>query len=188
MRKILTRLSMFMFVICLSFVLVSCGKSNGNNNQNGGGATAEKVSLSKVMLEDVEFENSKETKIKQENGEIEVSGTIDAMSKSQKLKYGDENVTHVVALKFSFDKERTLSKFEIEGKQTKVYSTDKNTQNYVGSITDLLDSEDGEDSFCYLILSAETEEYKFVSTYTDGTESKVKLEIEATLATATVEE
>lgn len=183
MKNIIKRVSVFVLMICLSVCLVSCGKSDGNKD----GDVAERITLSKVMIDDVEFENSDETKIKQDENEFKISGIIDAMSKSQKLKFGDENATHVVAIKFVFDKERTLKKFELQGNITKVYSSDRNVENYAGSLTDLLDNEEGEDAFCYLVLSAKTEEYKMKATYTDGTESKVKLEIVATLATATAE-
>lgn len=187
MKKLLYSLSVFVLALFVGFSLVACGNSSGSSGQSGEDKVAEKVELSKVMFGDVEFENSKETKLSQENNTFKVSGTVDAMSKSQKIKFGDDDVTHVVALKFNFDKERTISTFKIQGDITKVYSDSKDVQNYVGSITELLDSEDGEDAFCYLILSAKTEEYKLVSTYTDGTESSIKLEIVATLATATAE-
>ncbi len=184
MKKLLSRISVFALIFCLGICLVACGKTDGHNS----GETSEKITLSKVMLDDVEFENSEETKIKQDGNEFKISGTIDAMSKSQKLKFGDETATHVVAIKLTFDKERTLKEFKLKGNITKVYSTDNTAENYAGSLTDLLDNEDGEDAFCYLVLSAKTEEYKMKATYTDGTESKLELKIVATMATATAEE
>ncbi len=187
MKNLLKNVSLFILMICLSMALVSCGKSSGNSNQNGNGGTAEKVSFEKATLKEVEFEPSEGSKIKQEGSTVTVSGTIDAMSESQKIAFGKEGITHVVPLKFTFDKERTISKFEIKGDEIKVYSDSKDVENYVGSITELLDSEAGEDSYCYLILSAKTDCYKLISTYTDGTESTIELKIVATLATATAE-
>lgn len=171
-------------VLCLGFV--SC-KSSGNNNQSGNSAVAEKVTLEKSVINEVEFENSKSVKIDQDSNIVTVSGTIDAMSDSQKSVFNEESSTHVVCLKFAFDKERTLSKFEIKGSKSKVFADDKNVENYAGKISDLFDSEPGEDAYSNLVLSANVNEYSLISTYTDGTKSTIKLKIVATLATATAE-
>jgi hypothetical protein len=69
----------------------------------------------------------------------------------------------------------------------KVFATDKNVEGYVGSISELLDNDPGEDAFCYLVLSANTKEYDISSRYTDGTESVISLKIEATLSSANAE-
>ena len=89
--------------------------------------------------------------------------------------------------KFVFDKERTIDTFEIKGQLTKVYSTDKNVQNYVGSLSSILDNEDGEDAFCYLILSANIKDYTLTAKYSDSTSSVVKVKIDARLVTAVSE-
>ena len=186
MKKIKFLLSFVMlFVLSLSFV--ACGNSSGNNNQNSESDVAEKVEFATAKIRDVEFKNSKAASIEQKNNIVTITGILDAMSDSQKEAYNKSGITHAVSLKFKFDKERTLSKFEISGNETKVYSDTKDVANYAGSISDLLDSEDKEDSFAYLVLSANTSEYKLISTYTDGTVSTIKIKITATLATATSE-
>ena len=103
------------------------------------------------------------------------------MSDLQKNVFGDESVSHVVVLKYLFDKERTIDSFEIKGKKTKVYSTDNSVENFAGSISDLLDNEPGEDAFCNLILSANTKQYTLRATYSDSTVSTIVLTIDATL-------
>lgn len=183
MKNLISKISLLVLMICVSFSFVCCGKAN----RADGKLPAEKVSLAKVMISDVEFENSKSTEIKQEGSKYTISGTIDSMSKSQKIAFGSDEVTHVVALKFTFDKERTISAFEIAGNEVKVYSDDKKVKNYVGSISELLDSEEGEDAYCNLVLSANTKSYRLKSTYSDGTESTIEVEIAATLATAKAE-
>ena len=109
------------------------------------------------------------------------------MSESQKSAYGVEEVTHVAVVKFVFDKEKTLSSFKIKGNTTKVFSDDNTEDNYVGSLTDLLDSETGEDAYTYLILSANTKDYTLTAKYNDDSESVIKVKITATLANATAE-
>ena len=183
-------------IFCVCFGLVSCGMNNNNNNNNNPDNTgnnpqvqqmAEKVELSKTTLGDVEFENADTVKIDDANNIYSVKGTINAMTDAQITAYGVPEVTHAVALKLTFDKEKTLSECKIQGNTTKVFSTDKNAENYVGSISDLLDSEDEQDAFCYLVLSANTEEYTITATYSDKTTSVIKLNIEATLATSDAE-
>lgn len=183
MKNLLKKISIIALMMFVSFSLCACGKTNGEDGKE----PAEKISLAKVMISDVEFENSKSTEIKHEGSKYTVSGTIDSMSKSQKIVFGSDEVTHVVAIKFAFDKERTISAFEIRGEITKVYSDDKNVKNYVGKLSELLDSEEGEDAYCNLVLSANTKKYTLKSTYSDGTESSIELEIVATLATAKAE-
>ena len=167
------------FLGLISFICVACEKKDINQN--------EKISLAKTILGEVEFENSDKVKIAQNKNEWVVSGEIETMSFAQKSSFGVDDVTHVVVLKFEFDKERTIDYFEIKGETVKVYSTDKNEQNYVGSISDLLDNDEGEDAFCYLILSANTKNYELTSRYTDGVESVMKLVIDATLSTSIAE-
>ena len=168
------------FLAIIGFVMVACGKTEGCN-------VKEKVSLATTMLGEVEFDNSENVKLKQDCGEVIISGQIDAMSNAQIAEFGLEDVTHVVVLKFEFDNERTLSCFEIKGATTKVYSTDTSDENYVGSISELLDSEDGEDAYCYLILSANTKEYSLTARYSDESSSEIMLKIDATLVTASAE-
>jgi hypothetical protein len=187
MKKILKYALSFALLFVLAFSLVSCGNMGANQNQVSGDSPAEKVELAKTTLSEVEFENAKSVNLNQESNVITVSGTIDAMSASQKNAFGLEDVTHVVVLKFTFDKERTLSSFEIKGKTTKVYSDSEDVENYVGSLSELLDSESSEDAYTYLILSANTETYDLTAKYTDGTTSKIELKVVATLATATAE-
>ena len=184
MKNFISKFLTLSLLLILSFGFVACGKGSVNSKN---GAVAEKIELTKSTLGDVEFENSKETKIKQDGNIFTVSGIIDAMSESQKVEFGNDDATHVVSLKFSFDKERTISSFEIKGEVTKVYADSKDVENYVGSISELLDSEEGEDAFCFLILSAKTPDYKLKATYSDGTESTIELKIVATLATAVAE-
>ena len=57
----------------------------------------------------------------------------------------------------------------------------------MGSLTDLLDNESGEDAYCNLVLSANTKNYSITAKYSDGHEVQITLEITATLATAQVE-
>ncbi len=173
------RLLKSVFVIALAIVSiigVACGEKDDTIN--------EKISLAKTVLGEVEFKNSEKVKLNQNENEFVVSGEIEGMSAAQKSEFGLDGVTHVVVLKFVFDDERTIDYFKIDGDVEKVYSTDKNTENYVGSISELLDNEPGEDSFCYLVLSSNTKEYKLTSRYTDGRESVIELKIEATLSSA----
>ncbi len=185
MKKITKSIVSFAFILLIAFSFVACGNKNKSDDKNCD--ISEKVTLEKVVLGEVEFENAETVKLEQNCDEVKVTGTINAMSDSQKSAYGVEDITHVVALKFKFDDKRTLKTFEIKGNTTKVYSTDNTLENYVGSLTDLLDNESDEDAFCKLILSANTKEYKLKSTYTDGTTSVIELDIEATLATASAE-
>ncbi len=181
MKKILKLLTICTLAIMLCFPMVACGEKT-SGSENGAG---EKVKLETIVVNEVEFENSDNVKLTQDGNIVTISGKIDAMSKSQKNAYGVDDVTHVVAIKFTFDRERTLSSFKLKGDVTKVYSDDANVENYSGKLTDLLDNEAGEDSYCELLLSANTEEYSLISKYTDGTESTIKIKIVATLSTAT---
>ena len=168
------------FVICFSFcllIVVACEKMSYSSS--------EKIVLAETVFNEIEFKNSDKVKLKQQDDKWIVSGEIELMSDAQISSFGLKDVTHCVVLKFEFDKERTIDYFKIEGETTKVYSTDKNEENYVGSITSLLDNEFGDDAFCYLILSANTKDYEFVSRYSDGVESVIKLKIDAVLVSAT---
>lgn len=178
MKNLVKILTSFMMIILTVFI-VSCGNEKSK--------TAESVTLDKTVLSEVEFENSDKVKLKQKDDVIEITGEIEAMSASQKSAFGVSDATHVVVIKFMFDKERTIDSFEIKGDVTKVYSTDKTKENYVGSISGLLDNESGDDAYCYLILSANTKQYSLTSTYTDSTSSKITLNINATLVTANEE-
>ena len=180
MRKLLKFIGCFMLMIIVPLVMVACGEKDKCD-------VAERVSLAKTILGEIEFENSENVKLEQDCDKVVVSGSIDAMTQAQVSEFGKEDATHVVVLKFEFDKTKTISSFEIAGEITKVYSTDTNAENYDGSISELLDNEDDEDAFCYLILSAGTKNYKLTSTYTDGTSSKIELEITATLVSAQAE-
>lgn len=167
------------FIVVLGFVslvCISCGKNVIESN--------EKITLAKTILGEVEFENNDKVKIDRNEDEWIVSGEIEAMSAAQKSAFGVDGVTHTVVLKFLFDDERTIDYFKIQGETTKVYSTNKNDENYVGSISGLLDNESGEDAFCYLILSANTKEYNLTARYTDGVEFVSKITIDATLVSA----
>ena len=144
MRNIL-KTSIFLFICFLSIVCVSC--------KNQDGKTAEELSLAKTVLREVEFENSEKVELVQDENVFVVSGEVESMSSAQISAFGVNDVTHVVVFKFLFDKERTIDYFKIEGNTTKVYSTNKNDANYVGTISELLDSDASEDAFCYLILS-----------------------------------
>lgn len=177
--KNLVKIITSVMMIVMTIFIVSCGNETAK--------TAESVSLAKTVLSEVEFENSDKVKLKQKDDVVEISGEIEAMSASQKSAFGVSDVTHVVVIKFMFDKERTIDTFEIKGDVTKVYSTDKTKENYVGSISGLLDNESGDDAYCYLILSANTKQYSLTSTYTDSTSSKITLNINATLVTANEE-
>lgn len=186
MKNIIKKISIFVIILISTFGLVACEMTKSDNaNQNTKNTVAERIELNKATLGDVEFDNAETVKIDKNGNEFIVSGTISAMSESQKLAFGVEDVTHVVVLKYTFDKEKTISSFEIKGKTTKVFSTNKDVENYVGSISDLLDSESGEDAYTYLVLSANTKNYTLKSTYSDKTTSEVKVTINATLATST---
>lgn len=178
MKKILKLLSI-VFLFIISFSCVACEKNKVSQN--------EKISLAKTVLGEVEFENSDKVELEQNEDLWIVSGEIESMTAAQKSAFGLDGVTHVVVLKYEFDDERTIDYFKIKGDVTKVYSTDKTVQGYVGSITELLDNESGEDAFCYLVLSANTKEYEFTAKYTDGVESVFKMKIEATLSSAKAE-
>jgi hypothetical protein len=178
MRKMIKSI----FVIFLGFVALVCVACEKKYVM-----TKEKISLAKTVLSEVEFENSEKVKLSQQDDEWIVSGEIESMSAAQKNAFGVDDVTHVVVVKFEFDKERTIDYFKIEGETTKVYSSNKDDKNYVGSLTELLDNDSSEDAFCYLILSANTKEYKLVSKYTDDVESEIKLKIEASLVSASAE-
>ena len=178
--KIITVALMVMF-ICFSAVACSF---TPNDEPKG---VSEKVELSQATLGSVEFENADTVEIKQENDIVTVSGVITAMTDAEKTAFGIDDVTHAVTLKLTFDKEKTISSFELAGDTIKVFSDNENDQNYVGSLTDVLDNEENDDAFCYLILSANTKEYTMTATYTDKTSSVIKLKIEATLATAVSE-
>ncbi len=182
MKKFIKLCSLVLATVSACLVFASCG--NGGAKGNSGGEFPEKIELSTAMLKEVQFENSDMVKLEQKNDVVTVSGQIDSMSKSQKNVFGVDEVNHVVTIKVIFDKERTLSYFKLEGDVTKVYSDDRNVQNYTGSITELLANESGEDPYCNLILSAQTKEYKLLAKYTDGKESLITLKNSATLATA----
>ena len=148
---------------------------------------AEKIKLDKTVLNEVEFENSEKTKIGSIENGFKITGEVEAMNAAQVSVFGVEDVTHVVVIKFEFDKERTINSFTIKGNVTKVYSTNKEDEYYVGSLSSLLDNEDGEDAYCNLILSANTKEYTLISKYTDDTVTEIKIFIDATLVTAKAE-
>ncbi len=185
MNKSIKILFSFMLLIITSVLFVACGNKTPMNNKKD--EISEKISLSTAMLGEVEFANAETVELKQEGETVTISGKIDAMSASQKNAYGVEDITHVVTTKIVFDKERTLKTFKIVGNTTKVYSSDNSEEGYVGSLTDLLDSEEGEDAYCNLILSAQTKSYTLKTIYTDNTERTITVKIEATLASATIE-
>ena len=179
MRKILKVATSIFLMILLSVGFVACGSNDCK--------VKETVSLAKTVLGEVEFENSDKVTLKQDCDKVVIGGSIDAMSAAELSEFGVEDVTHVVVLKFMFDKEKTIDSFEIKGAMTKVYSTDETQENFAGSITDLLDNEADEDAFTYLVLSANTKEYTLTSKYTDGTSSVLNVVIEATLVSAEAE-
>ena len=169
----------FKFIILL-LICVLC--SFGCSENSSPNAFAEDIELVDCMIDEFEFENADTVDLcKTENGWV-VSGSIDPMTPSQISAYGKENVKHIISIKFAFDKERTIDAFKIESEEnTQVYSTDEDVTNYVGSISDLLDNESGEDAFCYLVLPANISEYTFSATYTDSTTAQIKLIIDAEL-------
>ena len=185
MKKIIKCVSIFAFAMLMAVAAVACGKSDKKGNENSNKCSVEeKVELGSVVLSEVEFENADTVKLEQDCDEIEISVTNEKMSDSQKTVYGVEDVTHVAVVKVTFDKERTLESFVIKGNLTKVFGSDDTVENYAGTLTGLLDNESGEDAYTNLILSAHTKEYELTAKYTDGTESKLAIEITATLATA----
>lgn len=167
------------FIAMIAIFVAACGKSESK--------IAEKVTLAKTVLSEVEFENSDKVKLKQNGENVEISGEIEAMSDAQKSAFGVSGVTHVVVVKIMFDEERTIDSFEIKGDVTKVYSTDKTVENYVGTISELLDNKSSEDAYCNLILSANTKNYTLTCKYSDSTTSVIKLVIDANLVTAVAE-
>lgn len=185
MKKILKSLTTISFVMMFAVFMVACG--SGTSEPDTGKIIPEKVTLATTTLSEVEFANADTVKLEQKNTDVTISGKIDAMSESQKSAFGVNDATHVVALKVSFDKERTLKTFELKGNVTKVYSSDSEVENYVGSLSDLLDNDGGDDSYCNLLLSAQTKNYTLKAIYTDGTTREMKINITATLATASAE-
>ena len=130
--------NLFVFaLIFISSIFVACGEKSNSFSEN--------IALGKTIIGEVEFENSEEVKLEKNDSGWSVSGEIESMSPAQKSAFGVDDVSHVVVLKFTFDKERTIDYFKIKGETTKVYSTDKTVDGYVGSISDLIDSEDSED-------------------------------------------
>lgn len=179
MKKLLKR------IFCLSLMMmVGFFAACGSNSTK----VAEKITLAKTILSEVEFENSEKVKLEQNDDQVKITGEIEAMSDAQKSAYGVNSVTHTVVVKFEFDKEKTIDSFKIKGDVIKVYSTDKNDEFYVGSISSLLDNESSDDAFCYLILSANTNSYVLTASYSDSTESEIKLTIDANLVTAKTED
>ena len=183
MKKIIKSASVLMFVLFMAVAVVACGNSKDKDNVEEC-TVEESVELGKVVFGEVEFENADTVKLEQDCDEVEITGKIESMSESQKNVYGVEDVTHVAVVKVIFDKERTLESFEIKGNVTKVFGADETVENYAGSLSSLLDNESGEDAYTHLILSAHTKEYKLTARYSDGSESVIKINIEATLATA----
>ena len=177
MKKILKKMFALSLVMLVMIGVVACGKNNDKSCD-----AKEKVELAKTTLGEIEFENGEGVKLSQDCDVVTISGSIDEMSDSQKMEFGQEGVSHVVVLKFKFDDERTIDKFEIKGGVTKVYSTNDKDENYVGSISELLDSGSGEDAYTYLILSASTKEYKLTSTYSDKSSSVITVKMNASLA------
>ena len=182
MKRILKLCTFLSIVTILCFGLIACNFTNTDNANSK--KLNETIELSTTTLGDVEFENSDTVELEKKDNDYIVKGSINAMSESQKIEFGVEEVTHSISLKLTFDKKKTISSFEIIGNTTKVYSDSKDVENYVGSISDLLDNEDGEDAYCYLVLSANTKDYKFKIHYTDHTTNEINLKINATLATA----
>ena len=168
-----------MMIILVAVTICACGLTNDKNCK-----TAESIKFETAVLSEVEFKNSDTVTLSQECNNVQIEGTIEAMTAAQKNAYGVSDVSHVVVIEITFDKERTLSYFELNGNVTKVFSTNPEDENYVGSLTDLLDNESGEDAYSKLILSANTKEYKLLTRYTDGHESEIIVKISATLATA----
>lgn len=182
MRKTFKFVASIMFSFLIAVSLVACGSKPEKGN-----SVPEKIELSKVVLSEVEFENANTVKLEQKDSTVTVSGTIDAMSASQKNAFGVQDVTHVVALKMTFDKEKTLKSFEIKGDKTKVFSENSSDDNYAGSLSELLDNEASEDAYTNLVLSANTKEYTLTAKYTDESTSAVKVVVKATLAVASAE-
>lgn len=187
MKKSLKFICSFMFAIMLAVAVVACGNTNNNNNNNNNEqekTIAEKIELTTATLGDVEFTNADTVKLEQKGDVVNVTGTINAMSTSQKTAYGVEDINHVIVVKLGFDKEKTLSSVKLAGNTTKVYATDSSVEGYAGTLSDFLDNEEGEDAYSKLILAGSTEKYTITVKYTDNTESVITLNISATLATA----
>ncbi len=182
MKKTLKTLSIMMLACLTMIFAVACGNLGAKEC-----STAETVTLQNATLGEVEFTNSDTVTLQQNCDNIEIGGTIEAMTAAQKSTYGVQSVTHAVTLKIEFDKQRTLDSVEVKGGVTKVYSSNSGDANYSGSLTDFLDSETGEDAYANLILSAQTKDYTITAKYTDNKESKLNIKISATLATADAE-
>ena len=175
MEKYLKKYILLLMGMFVLFYVVSC------RNKEKIIKVAEEISLANTVFNEVEFENSESVKIDQKLDLVIISGNIEEMSDAQKSVYGDDETTHVVVLKFMFDKEKTIDIFEIKGRQTKVYSSDSSVENYTGKLSAILDNDPEEDAFCYLILSANTKEYMLKATYTDSTSSTIRIKIDSTL-------
>ncbi len=180
MKKVIKNFSIFALVFGIA--VFSCACSLGGKCE-----FAEKVELTSAVLSEVEFENADTVTLKQDCENVSIGGSIAAMSQAQKNAYGNSEVGHVVVLKLVFDKERTLDGFEIKGEQTKVFGNDSTVENYVGTLSSILDNESGEDAYVNLILSAATKNYELVAKYTDESTRKINISIEATLVEAAAE-
>ena len=175
MKKLIKNIAILVSIF-ISFNFVACGEKKT--------VIAEKLTLAKTMIGEVEFQNGDGVKIEQEENKWIIDGKIEVMSDAQKAAFGSQDATHVFVVKLLFDKERTIDYLKIKGEITKVYSTDKNDEGYVDSISNILDNEDGEDAFVYLILSANTKSYGLDVKYTDGKSVELEIDVKAMLVTA----
>ena len=127
MKNLLKMATSVFLMIMLAFGLVACGSNDCK--------VKETVTLAKTILGEVEFENGDKVTLKQDCDKVVIGGNIDAMSAAELSEFGAEDVSHVVVLKFMFDKEKTIDSFEIEGGVTKVYSTDETKEKSDYKIT-----------------------------------------------------
>ena len=164
-------------------LLIGCGNSGDQqqtNFQNKAAAIAENVELSSAVLGEIEFENASTVNLNKNGNQINITGRVDAMSAAQKNAFGDDSITHVVVLKFTFDTEKTVSSFELKGNVTKVFSTNESDEISPYPTVVIV-------AYCYLILSAGTSQYTLKTKYTDETTSTVIVNMNATLTTANAE-
>jgi len=115
MNKIFKITSVFILMISVAF-MIACEKID-----NGDCKVAESIELSSVVFNETEFENAESVEFSQKCDEVEIGGTINAMSAAQKTAFGVQDVSHFVALKIMFDKERTIASFKLAGNVVKCF-------------------------------------------------------------------
>ena len=93
MKKILKGLAFLSLAFFMCFGLIACQQTKSENQNSNGSKVSETIELGTATLGDVEFENADTVELKNENGQYNVTGTITAMSESQIIAFGVQDVT-----------------------------------------------------------------------------------------------